>query len=87
MGWLNLGYQRPTRTDYEQFFRRDETVFASQVAHSEDVDYPLGSKDIQNEDLPFIPAGTVSSRDGREGSKLCMFATKSFIVYIGIDFP
>lgn len=84
MGWLKLGYQRPTRTNYEQFFRRGETVAASQVAHVEDLDYPLCSKDTQNEDLPFIPAETVSSKDGRGDSKLCLFATKSFEVLIDV---
>lgn len=66
MGWLKLGYQRPTRTNYEQFLRRDETVAASQVASVKGVEYPLCSKNTQNEDLPFIPAdGELERRKGR----------------------
>lgn len=85
MGWLQLDYQKPPRTDYERFFRRDEAVTASEVAHVKDIDYPLCSKDIQNEDLPFIPAETVSTKDGRGGSKLCVSAANSFEILIDVD--
>ena len=78
MGWLKPGYQKPPRTDYEQFFRRDEAVTASPDAHVKDIEYPLCSKDIQTEDLPFIPAETVSSKDGKGGSNLCVSAANSF---------
>lgn len=65
-----FGSQRPPRTNYEQFFRRNETIKVGDVAQVEDVEYPLCSKGIRNEDLPFIPPETVISRDGKEGSKL-----------------
>lgn len=87
MGWLKPGYQKPPRTDYEQFFRRDDAVTASVVAQVKDIEYPLCSKDIQNEDLPFIPAETVSSKDGKGGSKLCVSTASCFEILIDVDQP
>lgn len=76
MGWIKPGRQRPSRTDYEQFLKREEAIEADEVPNIENVEYPIRTKEIQNEDLPFIPAETVMSRDGKQGSKLCMSATR-----------
>ena len=85
MGWLKPGYQKPPRTDYDQFLKRDEAVTASLVAHVKDIEYPFCSKDIQNEDLPFIPAEIVSSKDGKGGSKLCVSAANRSEILIDVD--
>ncbi len=79
MGWVKFGSQRPSRTDYEQFWRRDE------VAHVEHVEFPFSSKDIRNENLPFISAEIVKSKDGKEGSKLCVSATSNFEIPFDAD--
>lgn len=80
-----FGSQRPPRTNYEQFFRRNETIKVGDVAQVEDVEYPLCSKGIRNEDLPFIPPETVISRDGKEGSKLCVSAASQFETAFDVD--
>lgn len=88
MGWINISSPRPPRTDYEQFLRRNEAVKVGDVAHVKDVEYPLCSKDIQNEDLPFIPAEMVMSRDGKEGSKLCVLSAASYSdISLDVDCP
>lgn len=81
---MTLGSQQPPRTDYEQFLRRDDAVKAGGVAQVEDVEYPICSKDIQNVDLPIIPAETVKLRDGKKGSRLWIVIDE--IVYDCSDF-
>ena len=78
MGWINVGYKKAPRTNYEQFLKRDEAVKAGEIAHIDDIENPPCSKDIPSEDLPFIPAETVRSRHGKGDSKLCVSAVKSF---------
>ncbi len=79
MGWLKFGSQRPSRTDYEQFLKRDE------VAQVEEVEFPFCSKDIGNENLPFISAEIVKSKDGKEGSKLCVSAASHLEILFDAD--
>ena len=81
-----MAQQRP-RTNYEQFFRRDEAVKVDEAVHVDENDDPLCSLDIEDQDLPFIPAEIVGSKDGKKGSKLCESAATHSKTASDVDYP
>jgi hypothetical protein len=86
MGWIRIGSPAPAKSLHnlaakvEVEHRRatptepDPSNSSGPSAEPKD-EFPIIPKRILEKDLPFISAGEVKKRDGKEGRRLCKFGT------------
>jgi hypothetical protein len=84
MGWIRVGSPAPAKSLHnlaakvEVEHRRatptesDSTISSGTSTEPND-GFPVISKRTPEKDLPFISAGEVKKRDGKEGRRLCKF--------------
>ena len=75
MGWL-----RPSKDPSKHLHSLAGRI---EVESQDSIDtiaiYPIQSKKVKDEDLPFIPAEEVMKRQGKEGCKLCRYLPTWFL--------
>jgi hypothetical protein len=86
MGWIRIGSPAPAKSLHNLAAKVEVEHRRSTPPESDPTDppysptepkdeYPIISKRTTEKDLPFISAGEVKKRDGKEGKRLCKFGT------------
>ena len=88
MGWLKLGARSATTTakafeeDLKYTTHHIETVSVDPATSAVSESFPIISRDIPDERLPFIPAEKVKKRNSVNNGGLCKVNRDSWFIFL-----